>query len=146
MRSRLSGHNRRGELRYRHAEGVNCGTKARSLPIGIIETEFRLLLEQLTLREESFAMLVELSVQSEHGHTAGKADLERQRDAAIAKCRRRIEAARKVFLDGDMTREEYARIKEDNEREILHWQARTTENERAAVELRMVHERGQPDA
>ncbi len=138
LRSRLSGHNRRGDLRYRHAEGVNCGTKARSLPIGIIETEFRLLLEQLTLREESFTMLVELSIQSEHGRTAGKANLEMQRDAAIAKCRRRIEAARTVYLDGDMTREEYARIKEDNQREILHWQARTTETERAAVELRMV--------
>jgi hypothetical protein len=36
-----------------------------------------------------------------------------------------------------MSHEEYAKIKEDNEREIVHWQARTTETKKAAVELRM---------
>lgn len=138
IRSRLSGHDARGQLRYRHAEGVTCGSTARSLPIEVIEREFRLLIEQLTLREESFAMLVEMAIQSEHGHMGNQDDLEREKTLAIAKCRRRIDAAKAVFLDGDMPREEYAKIKEDNERQIAHWQARTTETEKMGIELRMV--------
>ncbi len=137
IRTRLSGHNERGQLRYRHAEGVNCGSKTRSLPIEIIEREFRLLIEQLTLKEEAFNMLVELAIQSEHGSPESNANLEQEKEAAIAKCRRRIEAAKTVFLDGDMSRDEYARVKEDNERQIAHWQARTTETEKAAIELKM---------
>lgn len=135
--NRITGHNKRGELRYRHAEGVSCGSHTRSLRIEIIERELRLLIEHLTLKEESFAMLVELAIQSEHGGSAHTANLEKEKEAAIAKCRRRIEAAKAVFLDGDMPREEYTKIKEENEREIAHWQARTTETEKAAVELRM---------
>ena len=54
---------------------------------------------------------------------------------AIAKCRRRIEAARNLYLDGDLTREDYVKRKEQNEREIAHWEARTTETEKVALEL-----------
>jgi Mor family transcriptional regulator len=105
----------------------------------VIEREFRLLIEQLTLSSDAFDMLVELAIQSEHasGQMAQKTDLEQQKQAAMAKCQRRIEAAKAVYLDGDMAREEYLKIKEQNEREIAHWQARTTETEQAAVELRM---------
>lgn len=137
LRTRLSGHNKRGELRYRHAEGVTCGSHTRSVRIGIIEQELRLLIEQLTLKEESFQMFVELAIQSEHGDGMHNADLEKEKEKAIAKSRRRIEAAKSVFLDGDMSREEYAKIKEANEREIAHWQARTSETQKASVELRM---------
>jgi hypothetical protein len=139
LRSRLSGHNRRGDLRYRHAEGVSCGSKTRSVSVAVIENEFRLLIAQLTLNPESLDLLVELAIRSEHGDEveALTGTLEQQKQAAIAKCRRRIAAAKSVYLDGDMTREDYLKIKEQNEREITHWQARTTETEKAALELRM---------
>ncbi len=135
LRTRLGGLNQYGKLRYRHYEGVTCGCKTRSVPIQVIEDEFRLVIEQLTLKEESFALLVELALQSEHG--TNLPDIEQEKAAAIAKCRRRIDAAKAVYLDGDMSREEYAKIKEDNEREMAHWQARTADTEKAAVELRM---------
>jgi hypothetical protein len=105
----------------------------------VIERKFRLLIEQLTLSSDAFDLLVEQAIQSEHasGQLAQKTDLEQQKQAAMAKCQRRIEAAKAVYLDGDMAREAYLKIKEQNEREIAHWQARTTETEQAAVELKM---------
>ncbi len=54
---------------------------------------------------------------------------------AIAKCRRKIDAARHLYEDGDLSREDYLKRKEENEREIAHWEARTTEIEQAALEL-----------
>lgn len=139
LRSRLGGVAQYEKHRYRHYEGVNCGCENHSVACEVIEQEFRLLIQQLTLSPDAFDMLVELAVQSEHAEAqlTQKADLETQKHEAIAKCQRRIEAAKAVFLDGDMPREEYLKIKEQNEREIAHWQARTTETEKAAIELRM---------
>jgi hypothetical protein len=82
-------------------------------------------------------MLVELAVQSEYGTTTDQTDLEQQKHEVIAKCRCRIEAGKAVYLNGDMSREEYAKIKDQNEREIVHWQTRTTDTQMAAVELKM---------
>src|SRR5690606_13604718 len=139
LRSRLGGTNQYGKRRYRHYGGVTCGCNTRSVPIEIIEAEFRQLIALLTIDPDALDLLTELAIQSEHGNGSKieKDDLEQTKNAAIAKCRRRIEAARSVFLDGDMTREEYLSIKEQNEREIAHWEARTTETEKAAIELQM---------
>jgi hypothetical protein len=96
-------------------------------------------MSQLTLNPELLDLLVELAIQSEHGNEveAMTGTLEQQEQAAIAKCHRRIAAAQSVYLDSDMTREDYLKIKEQNEPQIVHWQARTTETEKAALELRM---------
>ena len=66
---------------------------------------------------------------------ASNADLENERNAAIANCRRRIEAARNLYEDGDLSREEYLKRKSANEREIAHWEAQTTETEMIALKL-----------
>ncbi|MEM6283009.1 MAG: recombinase family protein [Chloroflexota bacterium] len=139
LRSRLSGHNRYGTLRYRHAGGVSCGCKARSVLIERVEGEFRRLVDQLTLSPEAYEQLVELAIQSEHhdAETDEQVSLDEQRNAAIAKCRRRMEAARQVYMDGDISRDEYLSIKERNEREIIHWQNRSSDTQRMAIELQM---------
>jgi hypothetical protein len=62
-------------------------------------------------------------------------DLEAQKRAAIAMCNRRIDAAIVLFGEGRIDKEEYQRRIEQNEREIAHWQARTTETEQIALEL-----------
>ncbi len=139
LRTRLSGVDQYGKLRYRHVTGVKCGCNRRSVFTHIIEDEFRLLIDQLTLDPKALDLMVELAVQSEHGMAMAdtKEDLEKQKQEAIAKCQRRIEAAKMVYLDGDMSRAEYISVKEQNEREIAHWQTRTAETEKAAVELQM---------
>lgn len=140
LQSRLSGVDQYGKLRYRHAEGLKCGCKARSVPMEILDQQFRELVGLLELKSKAVSALVEMSIQSHHGASSAqsKEELEREKQAGINKCRRRIEAAKTVFLDGDMSREEYLKIKEKNEREIAHWETRTTEDEHAAAELQMV--------
>ncbi len=139
LRSRLGGVDNYGKLRYRHAEGVKCGCKSRSVPVSVLDSQFRELIGLLQLNPSAYSMLVELAIQSEHGETQGKSkqDVDKEKKAGIAKCRRRIEAAKSVFLDGDMSSEEYLKVKEFNEREIVHWETRTTETEQAALEFKM---------
>jgi hypothetical protein len=49
-------------------------------------------------------------------------------------CKRRIEAAINLYGDARISREEYLRHVELNEREIAIWEAKTTDEEKAALE------------
>lgn len=141
LKSRLQGWNKGDVLRYRHAE-VACSCKTKSVATNIVEDDFRRLIGLLTVDSSKLEEMTELALQSEYGGLGGKQDddLERQKAAAIAKCKRRIAAAQAMYLDGDLAREEYLKRKDDNERQIAHWQSRTTETEQAAMELRMCME------
>ncbi len=136
LRSRISGAHQNGRLRYRHAEGVQCGCKRKSVFTQVIEEDFARLIRLLTIDEDKLPVLVELAAGAEEGGMADE-DFEAQKAAAIAKARRRVENARFLFLEGDISQEEYLRRKEHNERQIAHWEARTTESEKAAIELAM---------
>lgn len=61
--------------------------------------------------------------------------MKKNKEAAIALCKQRIEAAINLYGDGAIERDEYLRRVEANNREIAHWEARTTETERLATEL-----------
>jgi hypothetical protein len=100
------------------------------------EDDFGRLLRLLTVNVDDIDVMTELGIQSLRAQAvADGIDLEAQKRAAIARCRRRIDAARHLYEDGDLSREEYLKRKETNEREIAHWQARTTETEKVALEL-----------
>ena len=139
LRSRLGG--KGGNIhkgRYRHKYGVKCGSTNRSVSREVYEADFARLLKLLTVRTDEVDFMTELGIQAAKARLAleGKdVDLEAEKLAAIAKCRRRIDAARHLYADGDLSREEYLRRKDQNEREITHWEARTTETEKIALEL-----------
>ena len=123
LRTRFSGHTpKNGMMRYRHKPGVTCGCSNKSVPREVYEADFRKLIGLLTVDSDKIDLMTELVIQ---------ADAE-----AIAKASRRIEAARHVFMDGDITREEYLQRKEQAEREIAHWEARTTETQKIVLELK----------
>lgn len=85
----------------------------------------------------------ELALQFDAANGLGEieeVDFERRRKAAIAVCKRRIEASIHLYKDGEIDREEYAHIRETNEREIAHWQTYTTERQKLAMELAMCME------
>lgn len=86
--------------------------------------------------EERREQFLTLANQLTTNPTEGK-DLEKQMDEAIALCKRRIQASVDLYGDGRISREEYLRRVERNEREITSWQARTTEVEKLGMELTM---------
>jgi DNA invertase Pin-like site-specific DNA recombinase len=135
LRSRLSGDKRR----YRHKVGVTCGTTNKSVPAAAYEADFGRLIKLLTIREDTLNLMTELAIQADklRRPTEDEEDPERQKEEAIALCKRRIEAAVVLFGEGRIDREEYRRRVEQNEREIAHWESRTTETEKAALELAM---------
>lgn len=140
LRTRLTGRtDANGIRRYKHKTGVTCGVQNRSIPCDDIEEDFGRLIRLLTIKPEALHLLTELAIQAEQGGgiTEDEAEFERQRQEAIAKCNRRIDAARNLYMDGEIEREEYLLRKEQNDREIAHWQARTTETQKVALELGM---------
>lgn len=139
LRSRFSGWLLKGVPRYRHTEGRTCTAKHRSVPATLIENDFGRLLRLLTIDQAALHYMTELAIHSEMQASALdlEYDLEAQKSHAIAKCRRRIEAARHLYEDGELTREDYLKRKEQNEREIAHWETRTTETQKIALELAM---------
>ncbi|MCZ7554545.1 MAG: zinc ribbon domain-containing protein [Anaerolineales bacterium] len=140
LRTRLTGAlDPRGKRRYKHMAGVTCGVTNRTVPADDIEAEVGRLLKLLTVREDALEYLTELAMLSraELGPDAEEEDLEQRKRDEIALCQRRIDAAVHLYGDGRIAREEYLRRVEENERQIVHWQARTTESERKALELSM---------
>jgi len=139
LRSRFGGKGGVGfKARYRHKHGVLCGCTNRSVKREVYEADFARLLKLLTVRTDEIDFMTELGIHAEKARqtkTSIDTDPEAEKLAAIAKCRHRIDAARNLYEDGDLSREEYLRRKEQNEREIAHWEARTTETEKIALEL-----------
>ncbi len=102
----------------------------------IYERDLGRLLQLLTVDTEQIEVMTRLGLQAlTTQEKAQSEDIEAQKRAAIAKCRRRIDAARNLYEDGDLSREEYLKRKETNEREIAHWEAQTVETEKIALEL-----------
>lgn len=136
--SRLGGSDTYGTLRYKHKLGVKCGCHNRSVRCELYETDFSRLVKLLSVKPEALNLMTELAIQADK--VAGRyddVDLDAQKQEAIALCRKRIDAAVVLFGDGRIGAEEYRRRVDANEREIAHWEARTTETEKLALGLGM---------
>ena len=128
-----------GKGRYRHKGGVKCGCQNRSVPADTLENEFERFIQHLAIDSHGLDIMHEMAIQASSVLNSDEtvADFEAEKRSAIAKCRRRIDAARSVHLDGDLSREEYMRRKELNEREIAHWESRNKEVQQIGFELTM---------
>ena len=110
----------------------------RSIPCDVLEDDFGRLIKLLEASDESIDPMTELAIQAENGSiTDDESEFERQKYEAVARCNRRIEAARHLYLDGEISRDDYLIRKEQNEREITHWEIRTSETQQIAMELAM---------
>jgi hypothetical protein len=119
---------------YRHKPGGACGCTIKSVQRDIFEEQFLRIIRALEVKPESFELLNQLALKM-NTMSEEPQDLEQQKAEAIALCNRRIQAAVELYGDGRISREEYLRRIELNEREIASWQARTTESEKLALEL-----------
>ena len=112
-RSRLSGTNM-DRPRYRHAEGVRCGCKRRSVTAEKIEGDFLRLVQLLMLKEEAHHLMMELamriSVEDSETH-----DLETERRAAIALLKQQLTNLLDLYKNAIITTEEYYRDRADRD-------------------------------
>jgi hypothetical protein len=134
LRSRLGG---KTKSRYRHRAGHPCGCTKKSVSREIFESDFLRLMKLITVKPEMMSRMEALALSANSMGSHEAQDMEAKKAASIAKCRRKIEAARHLYEDGDISRQEYIRRKDINEREITHWQSFTTEVEKVSVELAM---------
>ncbi|MCC6972387.1 MAG: recombinase family protein [Anaerolineae bacterium] len=135
LRTRLQG--RVG--RYAHPAGAVCGCTNKSVLAHEYEAEFGRLVKLLTIHPDALPLMTELALHADQLRhpSADTPDPEVEKREAIALCKRKIEAAINLYGDGRITREEYLRRVEYNEREITHWESRTSESEKTALELAM---------
>ncbi|MBN2472745.1 MAG: hypothetical protein JXN59_18625, partial [Anaerolineae bacterium] len=107
------------------------------MPADQVEADFEKLIKLLTIREEAITHMTELAIQAERDIAKPEEtrDLEAEKAETITLCQNRIDAAVHLYGEGRISREEYLRRVEKNEREIAHWESRTTQTERIALEL-----------
>lgn len=137
-RSRIVGHSANKQMyRYRHADH-QCPGKTRSVPVDLVDGDIARLISLLTISESMLPYMTELALQAEHGTSLNKdeQESERQKQRAVAKCKRRIENNLDLYRDGVISREEYLNVKQKAEEEIRAWEARTTDRQKVALELR----------
>jgi hypothetical protein len=121
---------------YVHRAGIQCGRHRHQVPRHLLEAEFLGLIRQLSVDTELMDSLLTFAAEM-HPSTTDAADVETRRAAAIAKCRRKLEAAKNLYADGEITREEYLKRKDQNDREIAHWRAYTTHTQHIVTEITM---------
>jgi DNA invertase Pin-like site-specific DNA recombinase len=127
-----------GKRRYRHKGGVKCGARNRSIWCTEFDTDFTQLINALTIKPSMLSLMTELAIQSAKGfQKEDGVDPEQEKQEAIALCRRRIDAAINLYRDGTISRSDYLADVERYEREIVHWESRTTETEKIGMELAM---------
>jgi hypothetical protein len=102
-----------------------------------IKGDFLRLCQLLTLDEQAFVTIQHLAAHMLNLEQKTKAEILEKKTVAIAKCRRKLDALRSLFEDGDVDREEYLRRKQNIERELAHWENFTTESETMSQQLLM---------
>ncbi|MCL4251601.1 MAG: hypothetical protein KJ065_25850 [Anaerolineae bacterium] len=136
LRSPLSGQFANGILRYRHKPGVKCGIHNRSVPSAELEQDFIRLMGLLMVKPEVEHLMLEIAIQADNGRQVHEQrDFEQEKTEALALCYRRIEAAVNLYKEGTIDKAEYLRLREQNEREIAHWESRTSETEQLGLEF-----------
>lgn len=132
MRSRLISRSRGAY--FVHRPGIKCGRSVGQVATRTIENDFASLVKQLTIDEAAFAIMIRIAGETCAAFQEDR-DLEARKSAAIAKCERKLQAAKHLYEDGEISREEYLRRKEENYREITHWSSYTTETQRITTHL-----------
>jgi DNA invertase Pin-like site-specific DNA recombinase len=136
-RSRLNGVSQRGYITYRHVEGHQCGAKARSVPLALIEGDVARLIGLLSLSEDSLDLLTALAQESLPDATReDDARFERERAQQLARLTRKANANRHLYSEGELTREEFERKRAEIARETAYWHNRTTDTAQMTLELR----------
>lgn len=135
-RSRLSGTNT-DRPRYRHAEGVHCGCKRRSIEAKQLEDDFVRLVQLLTLKPEAHHLLLELAMNASRDTTNAES-LEDEKRAAIAVLKQQLINLLDLYKNAVISAEEYYRDKTDRDRQIAFWEARTTDAHKKEYELERV--------
>ncbi len=135
LQSRLLGKN---NSRYRHREGVKCGCTQQSVPRNVLEQDFIGLVKMLTVTPEIMDRMKNRAIQS--GLSRNEQELIQQKQDGIARGNRRIEAAKNLYSDGEISRDEYLQRKVEAEREISQWEAMDIDTEHTLAELTMALE------
>ncbi len=133
LRSLLSG--RLGKY-YRHKPGGACGCSRQSVHRELYEEDFFRLVKSLEVKPEEAEKMMLLSAQFNPTFAEEK-DMETQKAEVIALCKRRIQATIDLYGDGRLSREEYLRRVDMNERELASWEAKTTDSQKLGVEFAM---------
>jgi hypothetical protein len=139
LRSTLSGKNKTAQSQgsYRHRPGLACGCNRKQSSSAQIEGDFIRLCQLLTIDEQMLPAMQNLAAKFLVNDLENEQAIREEKAAAIAKCERRLLAARHLFEDGDIERVEYLRRKAAIERDLAYWQNYTTETEKLNSQLAM---------
>ena len=122
---------------YRHRPGLECGCTRKQVFSEDIERDFLRLCQLLTLDEQSLILMQNLAAEFIATEHENEQAMMEQKATALAKCERKLIAARHLFEDGDVDRNEYLRRKTKIEQEVGYWQNYTTETEKMNAQLAM---------
>ncbi len=137
LRSKLWGKTSK-DSRYRHQEGVkSCGCTNRSVTCDDVEDDVGRLLRLMCVREDVVHIMLDHAANFNAPDEAETSrNIEVQKKNALVRCQRRIQAAKRLFRDGEMEEAEYDAILRDTDEEIQGWERMTSEQEKMEYELR----------
>lgn len=140
LRSYLTGKtgNKKEARRYRHDTERRCSAQKRSVMAEVLEADFRLLLDQLTVNPESLPLLAAAVA---HFNRSGQPEeAQRAIQEEIAHWRQRSKNADKLFGRARISEAEWRTALDEAEHEIARLQSQIMEQHDAEIGLRMTME------
>ena len=136
MRGKMWGKSAK-DVRYRHQEGIKgCGCTNRSVTCAEVEDDISRLLQLMCVREDVIQRMIHQASDIDPVDVKRIASLETQKKTAVERAQRRVQAAKRLFRDGDMEEAEYDAILRESEEEVQAWNRMTSEQEKVEYELR----------
>jgi DNA invertase Pin-like site-specific DNA recombinase len=125
------------DTRYRHQEGIKgCGCTNRSVTCDEVEDDVGRLLQLMCVREDVVQRMIDHAADVNPTDIKRLASLETQKKSAVERAQRRVQAAKRLFRDGDMEEAEYDAILRESDEEVQAWNRMTSEQEKVEYELR----------
>src|SRR5690606_5362561 len=137
LRSRLSGRSKTDNAggSYRHRPGLECGCKHRQVHSSDLEADFLRLCQLLSVDESALTAMQNFAADMFVEQADSDRSMAEKKAAALAKCQRKLQAARHLYEEGDIDRDEYIRRKQQLDRELAYWQNYSTQTEKLNVQL-----------
>ncbi|GAB4574735.1 MAG: hypothetical protein Kow0077_22770 [Anaerolineae bacterium] len=125
LRTTLVSRRRANGVRYyQHKPGAHCGCTRKGIPCAELEQTFSEILKQLTIRADVLEALAHEG--AAHASTpVDDADFMAEKTEALALARRKFEASKYLFRQGDITREEYEADKAAYQATVAEWEERS---------------------
>jgi DNA invertase Pin-like site-specific DNA recombinase len=134
-RSKMTGMISNGVHRYRHAPKVRCASTVRTIRIELVENELRKIIDALQVEPGIYRVMMQHAIRIDSEQRSERTKAAEERQMQLSLCHRRLDAAKHLYLEGEIDRNEFVTRREELQRDLTYWENYDVEIEEVEIKL-----------